>query len=192
MASAEVTELAALAREATTVFRPEARPLYSGHAGIEWPDEPHLQLWHAASLLREYRGDGHLLALLRHDLNGIDAILSHCATGRGFTEDAARMLRGWSEEQWEASRARLQERGVLDESGKALTEAGQALRGDVEAETDALDVAAWRHLGAERTARLIELGKGVSRALLTGGRATHHRCVRRPADLNCTCLISRT
>ena len=169
IASAEVAELAALAREATSVFTPEARPLYAGHAELEWPDEPHLQLWHAASLLREYRGDGHLLALLRHDLNGIDAIMSHCATGKGFTEDAARVLRGWSEEQWEESRQRLQQRGVLDESGTALTEAGQTLRGAVEAETDALDTAAWQHLGELRTTRLIELGKGISRALLTAG-----------------------
>jgi hypothetical protein len=167
--SAEMAELAALAREATTAFTPEARPLYAGHAGIEWPNEPHLQVWHAASLLREYRGDGHLMALLRHDLNGIDAILSHCATGRGFTEDAARVLRGWSEEQWEASRVRLQERGVLDVSGRALSEAGQSLRAEVEAETDALDVAAWQHLGEERTARLIDLGKGVSKAMLAAG-----------------------
>jgi len=169
IASHEVAELAALAREATTVMQPEARPLYAGHAGLEWPDEPHLQLWHAASLLREYRGDGHLLALLRHDLNGIDAIVSHCATGRGFTEDAARLLRGWTEEQWEQSRTRLQERGVLDATGRALSEDGIALRASVEADTDALDVASWRHLGEDRTARLIELGKGVSRAILAAG-----------------------
>jgi hypothetical protein len=166
---AEVAELAELAREATTVFSPEARPLYAGHAGLEWPKEPHLALWHAASVLREYRGDGHLLALLRNDLNGIDAIMSHCVTGKGFTEDAARVLRGWSEEQWEESRGRLQERGVIDDSGHALTDAGRRLRDKVEAETDELDCAAWLHLGPDRTARLIELGKQTSRALLMAG-----------------------
>lgn len=169
VAGPEVAELASLAREATTALRAEARPLYAGHAGLDWPAEPHLVLWHAASLLREYRGDGHLLALLRHDLNGIDAIVSHCATGRGFTEDAARLLRGWSEEQWETSRERLQSRGILDASGRALTEAGTALRATVEDETDSLDSAAWLHLGEERTARLIELGKGLSRAALAAG-----------------------
>lgn len=169
VASAEVAELAALAREATTVLEPEARPLYAGHAALDWPEEAHLQLWHAASILREYRGDGHLQALLRNDLNGIDAIMSHCATGKGFTEDAARLLRGWSEEQWEQSRARLIDRGVLDGSGRALTEAGVQLRAAVEAETDLLDVAAWRHLGEDRTARFIELGKQVSRAIVEAG-----------------------
>ncbi len=54
-------------------------------------------LWHAATLLREYRGDGHLAALLDAQLSGIEAIVTHCATGRGFTEDvrqtAARLVR---------------------------------------------------------------------------------------------------
>jgi hypothetical protein len=169
VAGADVAELAELAREATTVLTPQARPLYAGHAGLDWPDEPHLVLWHAASLLREFRGDGHLFALLRNDLNGIDAILSHCITGKGFTEDAARVLRGWSEEEWESSRARLQKRGVIDSTGHALTDVGQALRDAVEAETDVLDSAAWLHLGTERTTRLIELGKQLSRSLLVAG-----------------------
>jgi hypothetical protein len=165
----EVAELAALTREATSVLEPEARPLFAGHAGLDWPQEPHLVLWHAASLLREYRGDGHVMTLLRHDLNGIDAILSHCATGKGFTEDAARLLRGWSEQEWETARERLQKRGVLDHSGHALTEAGAQLRGQIEAQTDELDTAAWQHLGEERTARVINLGKKLSRAVLEAG-----------------------
>jgi hypothetical protein len=165
----EVAELAGLAREATSVLQPEARPLYAGHAGLDWPEQPHLVLWHAASLLREYRGDGHLLALLRHELNGIDAILSHCVTGKGFTEDAARLLRGWTEDQWEASRERLQTRGIIDASGHTLTQAGAELRRQVEADTDALDTNAWEHLGQERTDRLITLGKSLSRRVLEAG-----------------------
>src|SRR5437763_2964814 len=81
--SPEVAELAGLLREACTVLTPEGRPLYAGHADLPWPDEPLLQVWHAASLLREYRGDGHLTALLRADLSGLEALLSHTANGRG-------------------------------------------------------------------------------------------------------------
>ncbi len=43
---------------------PQGRPLYAAHAELPWPDEPHLVLWHAVTLLREYRGDGHVAALL--------------------------------------------------------------------------------------------------------------------------------
>ncbi|HSP29886.1 MAG TPA: hypothetical protein VLN74_15145, partial [Ilumatobacteraceae bacterium] len=61
----EVVEAADLARAAALAAcdRPEGRPLFAGHASLAWPDEPHLVLWHAQSLLREFRGDGHIVAL---------------------------------------------------------------------------------------------------------------------------------
>jgi hypothetical protein len=167
--SAELAEAAALARDASQACTPEGRPLFAAHAELDWPAEPHLQLWHAVTLLREHRGDGHLAALLRHDLSGIDAIVSHTATGRGFLEPAAKALRGWSEEEWAASVGRLQERAVLDEAGTGLTEQGQALRARVEAETDAMAAAPWRRLGKTKALRLTEIGKSLSRLVIQAG-----------------------
>jgi helix-turn-helix protein len=163
----EVRELAELTREATTALTPEGRPLYAGHADLPWPTEPHLVLWHAVTLLRESRGDGHTMALAHARLNGIESIVTHTATGRGFTVEAAKLLRGWSDEQWEAAQARLRERGLMD--GNALTAEGSALRATIEAETDELDTPPWHHLGAERTARVIELGKSLSRTVVGNG-----------------------
>jgi hypothetical protein len=163
----EVAELAGLLREACTVLTPEGRPLYAGHADLSWPDEPLLELWHAATLLREHRGDGHVAVLLRSGLSGLEALMTHCATGRGFTEPAAKASRGWSDEQWAAARAGLVERGLMDDAG--LTAEGEALRVRIEAETDQLGAAPWQHLGAERTARGIELGKAFSRTLIGNG-----------------------
>ena len=157
LASAEFAELAELAREAATDLPPDGRALYAAHAELPWPDEPHLVLWHAASLLREYRGDGHLVALQTAGLSGLDAIVTHTATGFGFTEEAAKRLRGWGDEEWVAARAGLVERGLMDSAG--LTDAGIAQRKKIEDDTDRLDTAAWLNLGADRTARLIELGK---------------------------------
>ncbi len=165
--SAEVAELADLARKATTVLTPEGRPLYAAHAGLPWPDDPHLVMWHAATLLRESRGDGHTMALAHAGLSGIESIVTHTATGRGFTPQAAKLLRGWSDEQWTDAVRALQDRGLMD--GENLTEAGAALRNDIEAETDALDAAPWDHLGAERTERLVELGKALTRTLVVNG-----------------------
>src|SRR5688572_12522200 len=54
--SAEFAELAGLLREACDALTPEGRPLYAGHADLAWPNDPLLDLWHAATLLREYRG----------------------------------------------------------------------------------------------------------------------------------------
>ena len=47
-------------------------------------EAPHVQLWHAITLLREYRGDGHIAALSVHGLSGIEALITHVATGTGF------------------------------------------------------------------------------------------------------------
>ncbi|HEY2299154.1 MAG TPA: hypothetical protein VGH43_15585 [Jatrophihabitans sp.] len=165
--SVELKELADLAREATTALTSEGRPLYAGHAGLPWPDEPHLAMWHAATLLRESRGDGHTMALAHAGLSGIESIVTHTATGRGFTVDAAKKLRGWSDEQWQAAQDGLRKRGLM--SGDALTDQGATLRSTIEAETDELDAAPWEHLGDDRTRRLIELGKGLTRVIVANG-----------------------
>jgi hypothetical protein len=130
--SDEVAEAAELAREASKGCTGEGRPLYAAHAGLAWPGEPHLVLWHALTLVREYRGDGHIAALVLNGLSGLEALITHVATGRGFATDAAKLTRGWSEEQWTAAAARLAGRGLLDAEG-ALTEAGAAVRDSVEA-----------------------------------------------------------
>jgi len=166
-AAPEVRELAALLREACSVLTPEGRPLYAGHADLPWPDEPLLQLWHAATLLREYRGDGHITTLLLADLSGLEALITHTATGRGFLPEVAKVGRGYSDEEWAAACAALADRGLLDDAG--LTEQGRELRARLEAETDVLSADPWLQLGPERTARVIELGKGLSGRLVANG-----------------------
>ena len=81
--STDMTRAAELARVAAedASTRVEGRPLAAGHAGLDWPDEPHLVLWHAQSILREYRGDGHVALLVSNGLSGIEALISHGATG---------------------------------------------------------------------------------------------------------------
>jgi hypothetical protein len=166
--SAEFAELAGLLREACDALTPEGRPLYAGHADLPWPGEPVLDLWHAATLLREHRGDGHIAALLHADLNGLEALITHTTTGRGFTEPAAKATRGWKDDEWAAEQAALVERGLIDEDG-ALTAAGKDLRARVEAETDVLSADPWLSLGPERTARVVELAKDMSRRLVANG-----------------------
>jgi hypothetical protein len=163
----EVAQLAGLLRDACSALTPEGRPLYAGHADLPWPNEPLLDLWHAASLLREHRGDGHIAALLHADLNGLEALITHTVTGRGFTEPAARATRGWSEDEWNAEAAALADRGLVDDGG--LTAAGQDLRARVEAETDVLSAEPWLALGEETTAQVVELARGLARILVGNG-----------------------
>lgn len=165
--SPETVELADLLREACSVLTPEGRPLYAGHADLPWPDEPLLQAWHGATLIREHRGDGHVAALLGAGLDGLEALVSYTATGRGFTEAGAKATRGWKDDEWAAACDRLSRRGLLDDAG--LTDEGKALRARVESATDAMAAAPWEHLGPERTGRVMELAKGFARTMVTAG-----------------------
>ena len=112
-AAPEVAELAGLLREACTALTPEGRPLYAAHADQPWPEEPVLSLWHGATLLREHRGDGHIACLLRSGMSGLESLVTHTLTGRGFTEAAAKATRGWSDEEWAAAEGGLAERGLV-------------------------------------------------------------------------------
>ncbi|OWY62059.1 hypothetical protein B7486_60450, partial [cyanobacterium TDX16] len=49
LGSAELAEAAALARRAAEVARtrPEGRPLFAAHCSLDWPGEPHMDLFHA-------------------------------------------------------------------------------------------------------------------------------------------------
>ncbi|WP_030600470.1 SCO6745 family protein [Streptomyces fulvoviolaceus] len=168
LASAEMAEAARLALRAAGACSRSARPLYSAHADLPVPEEPHLAYWHAATLLREHRGDGHLAALMAAGLDGLEALVTHAATGRGMTPKWVSVTRGWTREEWEAAAGRLRERGLLDADGE-LTEQGAALREEIERETDTLDRAPYEHLGADGVARLTELGRKFAGAVLTAG-----------------------
>ena len=162
-----VSDLAELTRAATAELPVAGRALFGAHAALEWPHEPHLVMWHAITLLREFRGDGHVAVLLAAGMSGLDALITHTATGRGFTESAARATRGWSDDDWDAAAQRLRADGVLDEHG--LTERGNELRAEIEARTDELAAAPWQRLGVERTERLIDVGRALSRELIAAG-----------------------
>lgn len=168
-----VREAAGLARAAALECQPEARTLYAGHAALPWPDEPHLALWHALTLLREHRGDGHLIALQAAGYSGCDAMVMTLATRAAPAELVA--TRAWSDTQWAASLAGLRERGLVDADGRA-TEAGRAHREKVECETDRLALAPLRALGLDGCQRLRELVRPLSSTiaerLLAGGRLT--------------------
>ncbi|MGW4896876.1 SCO6745 family protein [Kitasatospora sp. NPDC004240] len=168
LTSEDMAEAAELALHATEACRREARPLYAANADLPVPEEPHLALWHAATLLREHRGDGHLAALAIAGLSGIEALVLHNATGAAPTSALFMRTRGWSAQQWDAAREQLRERGLLDAAGD-LTQAGATLREEAEALTDRLDAAPYDHLGPAATARLTELAGGFSRALRAAG-----------------------
>ncbi|GGP57149.1 SCO6745 family protein [Streptomyces sindenensis] len=155
VAGPEFAEAAALARRAAEAATPGALGgLGAANSALPWPDAPHLALWQAATVLREHRGDGHIVALRAAGLDAVESLVSFAAVGAAAPEVFA--SRGWSAEEWGAARRRLQERGLLAADGTA-TDTGRELRAEVERRTDEEAAAPWRALGSPGRERLAEL-----------------------------------
>ncbi|GHH30516.1 SCO6745 family protein [Streptomyces lanatus] len=144
------------------------RPLYAAHADQPVPEAPHLALWHVATLLREHRGDSHVGALSAAGLDGIEALVSHCASGEGMSREAVMGPRGWTKEDWDAAEERLRERGLMAADG-TLTPRGVRLRQDLEEETDRRDLDPYRHLGEAGVAELTDLAEEFVRNVVASG-----------------------
>jgi len=163
-AVARAAELARTAAE-VTVRHPQGRPLFAAHAALPWPTAPHLVLWHAQTLLREFRGDGHVAALLAGGLNGLEALVTHAATG-DIDAQTLRTSRAWTQEQWEEAVRSLRERGWLDDGPDlALTEDGKRRRAEIEHATDSLAALPYLTLGLAACAELRSLVRPFSLAL---------------------------
>ncbi len=146
---------------------PGGRPLYAAHADLDWPVEPHLALWFGLTLLREFRGDGHIAATLvgradRARGPGHPHRHRHRLHRAGRQGDPG-LERGRS---GRAAVAGLAARGLMTPDG-GLTEQGTALRAAIESATDERAAAPWDALGEVGASRLAEIGRPLARR---GGR----------------------
>lgn len=154
--SEEMHRAATLARVAAeeAARHVEGRPLAAGHAEVAWPDAPHLALWHAQSVLREYRGDGHIAQLVTHGLSGLEALVTHSAAG-DVPASVLKATRAWSDRAWDEAAETLRGRGWLEPGDEVrFTEWGAAQRQAIEDGTDALAAAPYEALGDERCTEL--------------------------------------
>jgi len=160
-------ELSGLLWEAVAGCRFDGRPLAAAWSAVPRPADPVAAVWLAATILREHRGDGHVLAGVASGLRGLDASVTFTATG-AISRELIQPTRGWSDEDWEQSVRRLQARGLLDRDGR-LTKSGGALRRDVEDLTDRLAAGPVERLGSTGVERAIDLATPVSRHLVDTG-----------------------
>ncbi len=167
----EMAEAAALAQSAALIAceHVDGRPLFAGHASLPWPDESHLVLWHAQTLLREFRGDGHIAALVAAGLSGLEAAITHVATGE-VPSAVLVSTRAWPEDEWQAGVDALRARGILEVGSElTLTETGRTQRQWIEDTTDAAAVVAYEQLGEDGCARLRALARPWSKAIIDQG-----------------------
>lgn len=179
---------------------PTGRPLAAPNAALPVPDEPAARLWHAATVLREHRGDGHVAALVAAGIDGCEALVlraavDQAATAGGPTVSQAagphgpavgraqfQAVRGWADLDWDAAAGRLRDRGWLD-AGLAATAAGLAVHRAVEEATDLAAARPWARLGPARTAELAAALTPAARACARLLPFPNPVGVPRPADL---------
>jgi hypothetical protein len=154
------------------------RPLAAAHLDVPAPAEPLSRIWHAATVLREYRGDGHVAELVAARVDGVECHRLH----GGSLVGQQREFRGWTEEEWADAGERLRARGLLDDAGE-YTHRGQELRAEIEQGTDRSAAVALRTLDDAQLAVLRDALGPVAGALAAAGAVPYPNAmgVARPA-----------
>ncbi|MEU0558669.1 MarR family transcriptional regulator [Dactylosporangium sp. NPDC006015] len=135
-----VVRAADLATKAATSAPTEGRVVYAALRTLPVPEEPVARLWHAATLLREHRGDGHNAALVTAGIGGTEAHVLH-ALSEGIPAEKYGRVHHLPADQLAAVVDGMRVRGLIDDSG-SLSEAGRETKQQIEAVTDDLASAA--------------------------------------------------
>ena len=143
------------------------RPLAAGNRATPEPADAWERLWQRITVLREWRGDAHVAALVSAPTDPVEALALHAATGK-VPRSALVATRAWPDDVWAAGVGRLVARGLLNDD-ETFTEMGEAFRDEIERRTDIASMPLVDAVGPDRTERLIELLKPGRRALLDGG-----------------------
>ena len=157
-----------LLAKASTSAPTEGRVMYAALRTLPMPVERVARLWHAANMLREHRGDGHVAALVSERIGGTEAhVLSALASGIYPAESFGRIHH--------LPKARLAEvmdglrnRGLLDASGR-FTDAGRATKDRIESLTDVLALAPYDGLEPHELDQLVALLEPISTRLEATG-----------------------
>jgi hypothetical protein len=128
------------------------RVLGAANAALERPDDPYARLWHAATVVREHRGDGHIAALVSAGLGACETIAWRCAND--LDREVLQAARGWTDEEWASARQSLVARGWLDGSGQPTALGVEGFR-DIEERTDVTAAPAWADVDVDRLAELL-------------------------------------
>ncbi|MDQ2679018.1 MAG: MarR family transcriptional regulator [Actinomycetota bacterium] len=143
----EVARAADLLLTAATSAPIDGRPMYAALRTLPVPDEVVARLFHAASLLREHRGDGHIAALM---VDGIGGLESHVLASLDMGLPAASFgrIHHLPAAQLDIVIGGLRDRGLVGDDGW-LSATGQAVKRRVESLTDDLAAPPYECLAAD-------------------------------------------
>ena len=139
--------------EAATSAPCEGRPMYAALRAIPIPDEVVARLFHAASLLREHRGDGHIAALMTEGVGGLEAHVL-LALDLGMPAERFGRLHHLPAPQLAAVLDGMRDRGLIGDDGW-LSELGRDVKERVEACTDRLAAKPYEILQADEFDELV-------------------------------------
>lgn len=150
--SPALARAAELLTKAGTSAPSEGRPMYAALRAIPIPGEVVARLFHAASLLREHRGDGHIAALMVEGIGGLEAHVL-LALDMNMPAQSFGRVHHLPAAQLNAVIDGMRDRGLIGDDGW-LSELGRAVKQRVEAVTDDLAAKPYESLGADELEEL--------------------------------------
>jgi len=159
---------AELATRAATSAPTEGRVMYAALRALPPPEDPVARLWHAATMLREHRGDGHVAALVAHGVGGTEAHVLHALSEGIYPAESFGRIHHLPEARLAAVMSGLRGRGLIDASGR-LSDAGREKKERIESLTDDLAAPAYDSLTVDELDRLIAALRPISAALEAAG-----------------------
>ena len=158
---ARATEL--LLRAATSAPF-EGRPMYAALRAIPVPEDVVARLFHAASLLREHRGDGHVAALVTEGVSGLEAhVLS--ALDMDIPAEKFGRIHHLPTAQLAAVVDGMRARNLIGDDGR-LSEPGRAVKQRVEELTDDLAAKPYESLEPDELDDLVATLEPLAKLLL--------------------------
>ena len=162
-----VCTAAQLAGRAAQQAPVDGRPLFAANRALPWPTDPIAALWHATTLLREHRGDGHIAVLAAEGISGRESTVLHCAA-TAVPADYMRRTRHYDDAEWRACEQTLASRGILADDG-SLTPAGRDLKDHIETTTDGLSLRLFDGLDDVEVQALLRALTPIARTVIAGG-----------------------
>jgi hypothetical protein len=155
---------AELLTKAATSAPVEGRPMYAALRALPIPDDVVTRIFHAASMLREHRGDGHIAALMVEGIGGLEA---HVLLALDIDMPAEQFgrIHHLPASQLAAVIGGMRDRGLIGADGW-LSGTGRAVKARVESRTDDLAASAYEALGPGELDELMSLLEPIATRIL--------------------------
>jgi hypothetical protein len=142
----------------------EGRPMYAALRAVPIPDDVVVRCFHAASLLREHRGDGHIVALMAEGVGGLEAHVLFALDMQLPAEKFGR-VHHLPHTQLAAVIDGMRDRNLIGDDGW-LSEAGRAVKQRVESLTDDLAAKPYEILTPDELNELVAILEPLAARLL--------------------------